>query len=219
MDGGRLGVREVDGALPVGHLGDELRLVRDAAVEALGDHDADFDLHHVEPSEKVVQTFRMPLDVVHAFKAEAAAGGRDATAHVIRVMDGYQRYYGLPRAIVEKLEEVRRGLGMDRFEYFQHVLYGRSEAVQTQGPGFDWPDSGKRKTLGEPIMGRKRGLVLTQNDPQLLAIVGMARYLSTPQVQRRRPGGDTALSAGREGWSAGRGGPPMTSPKRRMVLC
>jgi len=96
-------------------------------------------------SEKVMQTFRMPRDLVHAFKAEAAAGGRDATAHVIRVMDGYQRYYGLPRAVVEKLEEDRRGLAMDRFEYFQHVLYRRSEAVQARGPGFDRPDSGRRK--------------------------------------------------------------------------
>ena len=94
-------------------------------------------------SEKVMQTFRMPLDVVYAFKAEAAARGLDATAHVVRVMDGFHRYYRLPRAVVETLEEDRRGLGMDRYEYFQHVLYRRSEAVQAQGPGFDQPGRGK----------------------------------------------------------------------------
>ena len=33
-------------------------------------------------------------------------------------------------------------------------------------------------------MGRKKGLVLTKNDPQLLAVLGMARYLSTTQVHR-----------------------------------
>jgi len=33
-------------------------------------------------------------------------------------------------------------------------------------------------------MGRKKGLTLTQNDPQLLAILGMARYLTTVQVQK-----------------------------------
>ena len=94
-------------------------------------------------SEKVMQTFRMPLDVVYAFKAEASARGLDATAHVVKVMDGYHRYYGLPRAVAETLEEDRRKLGMDRYEYFQHVLYRRSEAVQEQGPGFDQPGSGK----------------------------------------------------------------------------
>ncbi len=96
-------------------------------------------------SEKVMQTFRMPLDVVYAFKAEASARGLDATAHVVKVMDGYHRYYGLPRAVVERLEEDRRELGMDRYEYFQHVLYRRSEAVQADGPAFDRPGSGKGK--------------------------------------------------------------------------
>ena len=96
-------------------------------------------------SEKVMQTFRMPLDVVYAFKAEASARGLDATAHVVRVMDGYHRYFGLPRAVVESLEEDRRRLGMDRYEYFQHVLYRRSEAVQAQGAGFDQPGRGKGK--------------------------------------------------------------------------
>ena len=87
-------------------------------------------------SEKVMQTFRMALDVVYAFKAEASARGLDATAHVVRVVDGYRRYYGLPRIVAETLEEDRRKLGMDRHGYFQHVLYRRSEAVQAQGPGF-----------------------------------------------------------------------------------
>jgi len=96
-------------------------------------------------SEKVMQTFRMPLDLVYEFKAEARARGLDATAHVIRVMEGYHRYYGLPRAIVEKLEEDRSQMGMDRFEYFQHVLFRRSEAVEEQGTGFDRPGSGQRR--------------------------------------------------------------------------
>ena len=96
-------------------------------------------------SEKVMQTFRMPLDLVYLFKAEAAERGLDATAHVTRVLDGYHRHFGLPRAIVEMLEEDRRLLGMDRFEYFQHVLYRRSEAVQAQGPGFDRPGREARR--------------------------------------------------------------------------
>jgi hypothetical protein len=96
-------------------------------------------------SEKVMQTYRMPLDLVYQLKAEAAARGLDATAHVIRVTGGFHRYYGLPRAIVEKLEQDRRQMDMDKFEYFQHVLFRRSEAVQAQGAGFDRPASGKRK--------------------------------------------------------------------------
>jgi hypothetical protein len=104
-----------------------------------------FDSERLTSSEKVMQTFRMPLDVVYAFKAEASTRGLDATAHVVRVMDGYHRFYGLPRAVVETLDEDRRELGMDRYEYFQHVLYRRSEAVQAQGLGFDLPGSGKGK--------------------------------------------------------------------------
>jgi len=96
-------------------------------------------------SEKVMQTFRMPLDVVYAFKAEASARGLDATAHVVKVMDGYHRYYGLPRAVVERLEEDRRELGMDRYEYFQHVLYRRSETVQEKGSAFDEPSGRKTR--------------------------------------------------------------------------
>jgi hypothetical protein len=87
----------------------------------------------------------MPLDLVYEFKEEAASRGLDATAHVIRVLDGFHRYYGLPRAIAEKLEADREQLGMERFEYFQHVLYRRSEVVQAQGAGFDEPAGQKRK--------------------------------------------------------------------------
>ena len=96
-------------------------------------------------SEKVMQTFRMPLDIVYALKADATARGLDATAHVIRMIEGYQRYYGLPRVVVEKLEEDRREMGMEKPEYFQHVLYRRAEEVQVKGPGFDRVDSGKGK--------------------------------------------------------------------------
>ena len=83
------------------------------------------------------------LDLVYAFKAEATARGLDATTHVVRALDGYHRHFGLPRAVVERLDEDRRELSMDRYEYFQHVLYRRSEAVQAQGPGFDQPGGSK----------------------------------------------------------------------------
>ena len=110
---------------------------RDVAVEESAQAE------RLSTSEKVMQTFRMPLDLVYAFKAEATARGLDGTAHVVRALDGYHRYYGLPRAVSERLEEDRRELGMDRYEYFQHVLYRRSEAVQEKGVAFDQP--GNRK--------------------------------------------------------------------------
>lgn len=96
-------------------------------------------------SEKVMQTFRMPLNLVYEFKAEARARGLDATAHVTRVLEGYHRYYGLPRVLVDNLEEDRRQMGMDRYEYFQHVLFRRSEAVEEKGVGFDRPGDRKRR--------------------------------------------------------------------------
>ena len=95
-------------------------------------------------SEKVMQTYRMPRDLVDYLKKEAQDRGLDLTAMVNRILDGYRTYYSLPLAVSEVLETDREALGMMKLEYFRHVFYRRSEAIQANKPGFDNPTAKRR---------------------------------------------------------------------------
>lgn len=90
-------------------------------------------------SDKVMQTFRMPRVLVGFLKAEAARGGRDLTGHVLRCLEGMRTHFGLPEAASALLESDRKALGMERYEYFLHVLYQRGMQLREKGPGFDAP--------------------------------------------------------------------------------
>jgi hypothetical protein len=90
-------------------------------------------------SEKVMQTFRMPRDLVVFLKGEASRSRRDLTAHVLRCLDGVRTYFGLPEAATALLESDRKALGMERYEYLLHVLYQRGVQLREKGPGFDAP--------------------------------------------------------------------------------
>lgn len=89
--------------------------------------------------EKVMQTFRMPRMLVAFLRAESARGGRDLTGHVLRLLEGVRSYFGLPEAATAILESDRKALGMERYEYFLHVLYQRGMQLREKGPGFDAP--------------------------------------------------------------------------------
>jgi hypothetical protein len=91
------------------------------------------------PPDKVMQTFRMPRELVGFLRAEGTRSGRDLTGHVLRVLEGFRSYFGLPDAAVAVLEADRRRLGMERYEYVLHVLYSRTLMVGTRGAGFDAP--------------------------------------------------------------------------------
>jgi hypothetical protein len=89
--------------------------------------------------DKVMQTFRMPRALVLFLRSEAARGGRDLTGHVLRFLEGARSYFGLPEAATALLESDRKALGMERYEYFLHVLYQRGMQLREKGPGFDAP--------------------------------------------------------------------------------
>jgi hypothetical protein len=91
------------------------------------------------PRAKQMQTFRMPRDLVVQLKREAASERRDLTGHVVRLLEGAHRYFGLPEAAAAFLEADRHALGMDRFQYLLHVLYQRSAAVREHGAAYDAP--------------------------------------------------------------------------------
>lgn len=90
-------------------------------------------------ADKLMQTFRMPRDLVLFLKGEASRSRRDLTGHVIRWLEGVRAYFGLPEAATTLLEADRRRLGMERYEYLLHVLYQRSLELRERGAGFDAP--------------------------------------------------------------------------------
>jgi len=92
-------------------------------------------------SDKQMQTFRMPRELVAFLRSEAERGARDLTGHVLRCLEGIRTYFGLPAAATALLEADRRALGMERLEYLLHVLYHRSLQLREKGPGFDGPSS------------------------------------------------------------------------------
>ncbi len=99
----------------------------------------------VPSSEKVMQTFRMPRDLVTFLKAEAGALALDLTGYVNRTLDGVRTYFGLPAAATTLLEADRQALKMHRNEYLLHVLYQRSMVLREKDPGFDAPGTEREK--------------------------------------------------------------------------
>jgi hypothetical protein len=98
-----------------------------------------------DTTEKLMQTFRMPRELVTFLKGEATRGGRDLTAHVVRWLDGMRTWFGLPAAATALLEADREALGMERYEYLLHLLFQRGLALREKSPGFDAPGAGGRK--------------------------------------------------------------------------
>jgi hypothetical protein len=96
-------------------------------------------------TERLVQTFRMPRELVVFLKDEAAARGSDLTGHVVRHLDGVRTWFGLPMAATALLEADRQALGLGRYEYLLHLLFQRSLELREKGPGFDGPNSGERR--------------------------------------------------------------------------
>jgi len=98
-------------------------------------------------TEKLMQTFRMPRELVSFLRGEANERGLDLTAHVVRHLEGLRTWFGLPAAAAALLEADRGALGMERYEYLLHVLFHRALALREQPPGFDGPNANQ---------GRKR---------------------------------------------------------------
>jgi hypothetical protein len=96
-------------------------------------------------TEKVMQTFRMPREIVGFLRGEADRTGRDLTAFVNRHLDGLRTWFGLPEAASTLLEADRAALKMERYEYLLHLLFQRSLELRDKGPGFDAPGAERKK--------------------------------------------------------------------------
>ncbi len=96
-------------------------------------------------TEKLMQTFRMPRELVAGLRAEADRKGIHLTALVVKVTWGYLTDFGLPEAATAVLDEDRAALRMDRDVYLLHLLFQRALAVRDQGPAFDAPKERRGK--------------------------------------------------------------------------
>jgi hypothetical protein len=96
-------------------------------------------------TEKLMQTFRMPRELVTFLRGEADHGGRDLTAFVNRHLDGLRTWFGLPAAATALLEADREALKMGRYEYLLHLLFQRSLELREKGAGFDAPGAERKK--------------------------------------------------------------------------
>lgn len=96
-------------------------------------------------TEKLMQTFRLPRELVAFLKDDAAKNGLDLTAYVNKMLDAVRTWYGMPVAAGQLLEADREGLKMRRYEYLQHLVFQRSLELREKGLGFDAPGSRERK--------------------------------------------------------------------------
>ena len=96
-------------------------------------------------TEKVMQTFRMPRELVVFLRGESDQAGRDLTAFVNRHLDGLRTWFGLPGAATALLEADREALKMERYEYILHLLFQRSLELREKGPGFDAPGAERKR--------------------------------------------------------------------------
>jgi hypothetical protein len=96
-------------------------------------------------TEKLMQTFRMPRELVTFLRGEADRRGRDLTSYVNRHLDGLRTWFGLPAAASAILEADREALELERYEYLLHLLFQRSLELREKGPGFDLPGAERKK--------------------------------------------------------------------------
>jgi hypothetical protein len=65
--------------------------------------------------------------------------------YAARILDGVRDSWFLPTMIASVLEEDRKMMGMDEYEYFGHLLASRYNQIRDQGgPGFEKGKGGKR---------------------------------------------------------------------------
>lgn len=95
--------------------------------------------------EKPVVSFRFSFGLVAWLKKAAAARDWSMNEYVARVLDGVRASWLLPSMMASVLDEDRKAMGMDEFEYFGHLLASRYNQIRDQGgPGFEKGKGGKR---------------------------------------------------------------------------
>ena len=97
--------------------------------------------------EKPVVSFRLSFGLVAWLKKAAASRDWSMNEYVARVLDGVRDSWHLPLMIASVLEEDRKVMGMDEYEYFGHLIAKRYNEIRDNGgPGFEKKKNRRRET-------------------------------------------------------------------------
>lgn len=91
-----------------------------------------------ETSVKVVVSIRVPPSTFDWLRAESAKHGGSLSETACRIFLDFKNGFGMPKYQADILAADRKKLDMDWRDYFTYVMTRRFEAVQANGPGFDF---------------------------------------------------------------------------------
>jgi hypothetical protein len=86
---------------------------------------------------KISRLIRLPPVLLDYVEAESSRCGLDAAEYVTKILDGVRTDFGLPAAARAYLDEERRSLGLEPYDYLLHTLYQRHFELRAKGIGFD----------------------------------------------------------------------------------
>ena len=87
---------------------------------------------------KPVVSFRLSYSIMAWLRHAAAGRNWSMNEYVARVLDGMREWWSLPKMIADALEDDRKAMGMDQFDYIGHLLARRYNEIRDQGgPGFE----------------------------------------------------------------------------------
>lgn len=88
-------------------------------------------------SEKQILSFRLPKNLLEWLRAASDVRAWSVNELVVRCLDGYRVWFGLPAAMAELLEADRKAMGMDAYDYLMHLVGRRYDEVRDHGAGFE----------------------------------------------------------------------------------
>ena len=96
---------------------------------------------------KPVVSFRLSYSVMAWLRHAAAERNWSMNEYVARVLEGVRASWFLPSMMASVLDEDRKEMGMDEYEYFGHLLAKRYNEIRDQGgPGFEKKKNRRRET-------------------------------------------------------------------------
>jgi hypothetical protein len=88
-------------------------------------------------SDKQILSFRLPMNLLEWLRETSAVREWSVNELVVRCLDGYRTWFGLPIAMAELLDADRKAMGMDPYDYFAHLVGRRYDEVRSRGAGFE----------------------------------------------------------------------------------
>jgi hypothetical protein len=88
-------------------------------------------------SEKQILSFRLPKNLLEWLRVSSDVREWSVNEMVVRCLDGFRVWFGLPAAMAALLESDREAMGMDHYDYFAHLIGRRYDDIRSHGVGFE----------------------------------------------------------------------------------